>query len=84
MPLRESKINAATLAAIFEEGRLTLSRKDAAVAIVARAKTSVAAAYNALSIDGRFKANLMEADGKLIWRETAETSATGQKALTHA
>jgi len=84
MPLRESKINAATLAAIFEEGRLTLSRKDAAVAIVARAKTSVAAAYNALSLDGRFKANLVEADGKLTWRETAETSATGQKALTHA
>ena len=84
MPPRESKINAATLAAVFEEGQLHLTRKDAVAAIAARAKTSVAAAYNALSLEGRFKANLVESDGKLTWQDTTKQSATGQKALTHA
>lgn len=80
MPPRESKITAETLAAVFENGKLHLSRKDAVAAIVARAKTSVAAGYNVLSLTGRFKANLAEADGKLTWKNANETSATGQKA----
>ena len=84
MPPRESKITAAILADVFEGGKLQLIRKDAVAAIVARTQTSVAAAYNALSLQGRFKANLVESDGKLSWRETIEQSATGQKALTHA
>lgn len=79
MPPRESKISAATLAAVFEDGRLSLNRKDAVAAIVARAKTSVAAAYNALSLSGRFKANLVETDGKLTWKTTTDIPATGQK-----
>ena len=83
MPPRESKITAATLAAVFEGGKLQLVRKDAVAAIAAQAKTSVAAAYNALSLEGRFKANLVETDGKLTWKNANETSATGQKALTH-
>jgi len=84
MPPRESKIIAATLATVFEEGQLHLTRKDAVAAIVARAKTSVAAAYNALSLEGRFKANLIEAGGKLTWKATTDMPATGQKALAHA
>lgn len=84
MPPRESKIIAATLAAVFEEGQLHLTRKDAVAAIAARAKTSVAAAYNALSLGGRFKANLIEADGKLTWKATTDMPATGKKALTPA
>jgi hypothetical protein len=78
MPLRESKINAAILAAVFEDGRLSLTRKEAVAALSARAKVSVAAAYNALAPDGRFKANLAEAGGKLTWRESSFTPATGQ------
>lgn len=80
MPPRDSKITAATLAAVFEAGPLI--RKDAVAALVARAKASVAAAYNALSLEGRFKANLVETDGKLAWQESADNPATGQtKAL---
>ena len=82
MPPRDSKITAATLAAIFDEGQLSLTRKAAVAAIVASAKTSVAAAYNALSLEGRFKTNLVETDGKITWQATADT--TGQKALAHA
>ena len=67
MPPREIKITAATLAEVFQDGKLALTRKDAVAAIVTRAKVTVAAAYNALAAGGRFKANLREADGKLIW-----------------
>ena len=84
MPPRESKINEETLAAVFEDGKLKLTKKDAVSAVVARAKTSIAAAYNALSLEGRFKANLIEADGKLTWKVTTEKPATGQKALAPA
>ena len=82
MPPRDSKITAATLAAVFDQGQLSLTRKEAVAAIVASAKTSVAAAYNALSLEGRFKTNLVETDGKITWQATADT--TGQKALAHA
>jgi site-specific recombinase XerD len=81
MPPRESKITSAILAAVFEAGQLSLPRKEAVAAIVARTKTSVAAAYNALSLEGRFKSNLFETDGKLSWKIAADT--TGQKALLH-
>lgn len=77
MPLRESKIKAAILTEVFENGRLALTRKEAVAAIVARAKTSIAAAYNALSPEGRFKANLIEADGKLTWQESIAELTTG-------
>jgi integrase len=81
MPPRDSKITAATLATVFEDGRLSLTRKEAVAAIVERAKTSIAAAYNALSLAGRFKTHLVETDGKLSWKMTIGKPATGQKAL---
>jgi len=81
MPPRESKITPETLAAVFEDGRLRLTRKEAVAALVARAKSSVAAAYNALELNGRFKENLVEADGKLTWKESSATPATGQTVL---
>jgi len=84
MPPRESKITVEILAAVFDEGKLKLTRKDAVADIVARAKTSVAAGYNALSPEGRFKTNLIEVDGKLTWKATTDMPATGQKALAHA
>jgi integrase len=68
MPLRESKVTAAMLDAVFEHGRLSLSRRSAVQALVVRTGSSVAAAYNALALDGRFKENLSESDGKLSWR----------------
>jgi len=73
MPPRESKITAETVAAIFDGGRRSLSRKDAVAALAERAGASVAAAYNALSREGRFAAHLSEADGKLTWRGVTET-----------
>lgn len=81
MPPRESKITAATVAGVFENGQLALSRKEAVAALVARADCSIAAAYNALASDGRFQANLAEADGKLTWRETSPAPATWQPVL---
>lgn len=69
MTLRESKISVETMAAVFEGGRITLSRKQAVAALRLKAPVSVAAAYNALAPDGRFKAHLTEADGLLTWRQ---------------
>jgi integrase len=77
-PVRESKITAETLAAVFEAGQLSLTRKEAVAALAARAKTSIAAAYNALASEGRFKANLIEANGKLSWKESSAKPATEQ------
>jgi integrase len=74
MPSRESKITAATMAEVFGGGKGTLSRKDAVAALVARAGVSVAAAYNALSPEGRFAARLATANGKLTWRDAALTA----------
>src|SRR5204862_1406674 len=82
MPPRESKITAETVAVIFDGGRLRLSRKDAVAALTAAAMCSVAAAYNALSPEGRFAAHLVEVDGKLTWRNGA--AATGRDRATAA
>ncbi len=71
MQPRPAKISAAILTAVFDGGKLTLTRKDAVAALSARAKTSVAAAYNALALDGRFRANLVETNGKLSWQKIA-------------
>jgi hypothetical protein len=46
----------------------------------ARAGSSLAAAYNALSAEGRFKEHLSEADGKLRWKESSEKATTGKTA----
>ncbi len=75
MPPRDSKITAGTMAAIFDGGRLSLPRKDAVAALMAVADVSMAAAYNALSTEGRFKAQLSETDGKLAWRAEASSPA---------
>lgn len=73
MPPRESKITPPIMAEIFGAGRLTLTRKEAVAALMARVGCSVAAAYNALAPEGRFKAALIESDGKLTWQ--SETTA---------
>jgi integrase len=67
MPPRKSKITEETMAAIFARGLLT--RKEAVAALRAKVSVSVAAAYNALSSEGQFKAYLVEESGKLGWRE---------------
>ena len=72
MPPREAKITAETMAAVFERGSLALSRKEAVAALTAKAAVSIAAAYNALAPEGRFKAHLGEADGKLTWRQASK------------
>lgn len=71
MPPRESKITAESVAEVFENGRLTLPRKKAVAALCSRVGCSVAAAYNALSPDGRFGAQLKETNGNLTWKKTA-------------
>jgi hypothetical protein len=75
MPSRDLKITAESLAAVFDRGRLTLSRKDAVAALRARVGCSVAAAYNALSTEGRFKAQLIETGENLTWRPEAKPTA---------
>jgi integrase len=81
MPQRESKISAATLAGIFDGGKLALTRKEAVAALTARVGVSVAAAYNALSLQGRFAGQLKEAEGKLNWHEA--TPAASEAMTTH-
>ena len=73
MPPREAKITAETMAAVFDGG--ALSRKEAVAALLARAGVSVAAAYNALSLEGRFKAQLAESGGSLTWRTKSKQEA---------
>ena len=68
MPPRESKITPPIMAEIFDGGRVTLTRKEAVPALMTRAGCSVAAAYNALAPEGRFKASLIESNGKLVWQ----------------
>ncbi len=65
---RESKITAAIMAEVFDGGKQPLSRKDAVAAVVSRADVSAAAAYNALSLEGRFAAHLSEKGGRVSWR----------------
>ena len=74
MPPREAKITAETMAAVFDGH--SLFRKETVAALVVRAGVSVAAAYNALSLEGRFKAHLAESGGNFIWEPaTNETAA---------
>jgi integrase len=75
MPPRDSKITAQTMAAVFDGGRLALSRKAAVAALRAKAEVSVAAAYNALAPEGRFKVHLIERDGKISWRQESKSAA---------
>jgi integrase len=74
MPPRDIKITVATMAAVFDGGRRTLPRKEAVAALRSIAPVSVAAAYNALALDGRFKAYLSESNGNLAWRQQAEAA----------
>jgi len=71
IPPRESKLTGTVLAAVFDNGRLSLTRKDGVQALVTHTGCSVAAAYNALALDGRFRAKLSEVDGKLSWRDAS-------------
>ena len=75
MPPRDLKITSEAVAAIFDGGRLMLSRKQAVAALRLRAGVSVAAAYNALAPEGRFKAHLTETGGNLTWRREATPAA---------
>jgi integrase len=80
MPPRESKITAESIAAIFDAGRLALSRKEAVAALAARAECSVSAAYNALSLEGRFAPHLQQENDKITWRKEAVATEAPQPA----
>ena len=82
MPPRESKITAESVAAIFDGGRLAVSRKEAVAALVARTGCSVAAAYNALSLEGRFAAHLTETNGKLAWHNKVSTTTVTHETVS--
>jgi integrase len=69
LPSRDVKISAETMAEVFNAGALT--RKEAVVALCKRAGVSVAGAYNALSLEGRFAPYLKEQNGKLTWQKEA-------------
>lgn len=71
IPPRTAKITAETMAAVFDDGRLGLTRTQAVAALMARA--SAPAAYNALAPDGRFAAQLKDNGGKLTWKPNHET-----------
>jgi hypothetical protein len=76
MPPREPKITAESVATIFDGGRLALSRKEAVAALVTHARCSVAAAYNALSPEGRFAPHLRQAGDTITWRKEAAATET--------
>ena len=73
IPPRMAKITAETMAAVFDGGRLTLTRKQAVAALMERADASAPAAYNALAPDGRFAAQLKDSGGNLTWKPNPET-----------
>ena len=75
MPPRDIKISVATMAAVFDNGRRTLTRKEAVAVLRSKTPVSVAAAYNALALDGRFKAYLSESKGNLTWRQQSTAEA---------
>lgn len=75
MPPRDIKISVATMSAVFDDGRRTLTRKEAVAALRSKAPVSVAAAYNALALDGRFKAYLSESGGNLTWQHQPSMKA---------
>jgi hypothetical protein len=75
MSLRESKITADVVSAVFDAGRTVLPRKDAVAALRSQVNCSVAAAYNALSLEGRFATHLAEVGGKLTWKVEARPAA---------
>ena len=61
-------ITADNLAAIFENGGKRLKRAAAAKALEALTEAKRTACYNALRLDGRFGAHLMENHGLLSWK----------------
>lgn len=63
------------MAAVFDGGGRTLTRKEAVAALRSKAPVSVTAAYNALALDGRFKAYLSESGGNLTWRQQSTAEA---------
>lgn len=60
-------ITKANLDTIFNNGNRKLTRKTAAMELEKETGFTKTAAYNALKLDGRFKAHLAEADGLLTW-----------------
>jgi integrase len=68
MPPRGGKITAKIISAIFDNGRLTLSRKDAVAAICEHSGCKIPSAYLALSENGRFRSQLREMDSLLSWQ----------------
>ena len=82
MPPCESKITAEIMAAVFEDGGLTLTRKAAVAALCARAGCSVPAAYNALALDGRFGPQLKPDGATLTWQPNPETKQLAAFAIS--
>jgi hypothetical protein len=68
MPPRAGKITAEIISAVFDNGRLQLSRKDAVAVICERSGCKIPCAYLAMSENGRFRSRLREIDGLLIWQ----------------
>ena len=68
LPPRAGKVTEEIISAVFDGGRLTLSRKDAVAALCERSGCKVCTAYLALSANGRFRSQLLETDGFLGWQ----------------
>jgi hypothetical protein len=68
MPPRSGKITAEIISTVFNNGRLTLTRKDAVAAICERSGCKIPSAYLALSENGRFRSQLQETNGFLSWQ----------------
>jgi hypothetical protein len=71
LPPRAGKITEEIISAVFDGGRLTLSRKDAVAALCERSGCKVPTAYLALSANGRFRSQLRETNGFLSWQPFA-------------
>jgi hypothetical protein len=55
------------LVALFEGGEQSLKKKDAVAQLMEQTEAKKSAAYQALSLDGRFGAHLCEREGLLHW-----------------
>jgi site-specific recombinase XerD len=68
LPPRAGKVTEEIISAVFDGGRLMLSRKNAVAALCERSGCKVPTAYLALSANGRFRSQLRETDGSLSWQ----------------
>jgi len=67
-PHRAPKITAEIVSAVFDGGKLMLTRKEAVAKLCKLSGCKIPSAYLALSETGRFRANLWETDNVLSWQ----------------